>query len=732
MDRALNALRRLAQAQGIGLRYHDIWGTGHDVPEATLRTLLGTMGVAALTDEAAEAALVAQSLAQWRRHVDPIVVLREHLRPWRLRVHLPAKIDAGSLGVRIVSESGDERVEAAALSGPTDHATIDGEPWQAYDATFGAVLPPGYHALSFTAAGRTLARTICAIAPERCYRPESLGHGSTAWGIAAQLYGVRSGRNWGIGDLTDVRTLVGACAAMGAGIVGLNPLHALFPHNPHHVSPYSPSSRLFVNTLYVDVEAIADFAECEPARRLVESAAFRERLRALRASDVVDYAGVSDAKRQVLALLFASFRDRHQRRRSVRAAAFDGFRAHMGQALRQQALFEALQEHFHSRDPSVWGWQVWPEAFRDPHSSAVAAFEREHAERVDFYAWLQWQADLQRAAIAEDATSAGLRVGVYTDLAVSIDPAGAEAWSQQALYASAASVGAPPDAFNREGQDWGLPPIIPSRLRDAAFAPFLATLRANMRHAGALRIDHVMALMRLFWVPRGGKPVDGAYVHYPFEELAGLVALESHRHRCMVIGEDLGTVPDDVRSTLHAHDVLSYRVLMFERDAQGFRSPDAYPEAALATASTHDLPTLRGWWEGHDIDVRARLGMIAGDADAASQRDERANDRRLLVAGLDAAGVLDERARAAAASPVLSVPLAEAIVAFLAKTPSVLAVLQLEDLLLVRDQANVPGTVDQHPNWRRKLPERIEDALSRDPFASLAARLSAMRPAAGR
>jgi len=250
-----------------------------------------------------------------------------------------------------------------------------------------------------------------------------------------------------------------------------------------------------------------------------------------------------------------------------------------------------------------------------------------------------------------------------------------------------------------------------------------------MRHAGALRIDHVMALMRLFWIPRGRKPADGAYVHYPFDDLAGLVALESHRHRCMVIGEDLGTVPDDVRRTLAEHDVLSYRVLMFERDGNGFRAPQAYPEAALATASTHDLPTLRGWWEGHDIDVRAQLGMVASEADAARQREERANDRRTLLHALEAAGLLDDRTRIDAASPSLTQPLAESIAAYLAVTPSVLAVLQLEDMMLVRDQANVPGTIDQHPNWRRKLPQRIEDVSTHDPFAGIAAKLSAIRPA---
>ena len=726
----MDALRRLAQATGIGLRYHDIWGTQHDVPDATLQTLLAAMGIDASSDAAVRSAFDEETASAWRQRVQPMLVVRHHAQPLRVRLHLPEAIDASSIEVRIAPEDGGrERGERVSISGPLERATIDGAPWQAFEATLQASLDTGYHVLAFVAGDTTLARSRCAVVPRSCYRPPALRHGGRAWGIAAQLYGVRSHRNWGIGDFTDVRALVGACAASGGGIVGLNPLHALFPHNPLHASPYSPSSRLFANPLYLDVEAIDDFAECAPARERVSSDAFRARLHSLRSTELVDYPGVAAAKREVLELLFASFHAHHQRRMTQRAAAFAAFRRSVGEPLRRQALFDALQEHCFAQDASAWGWPAWPEGFRDPASRDVAQFERAYARRVDYHAWLQWQCDLQREAIARDVGGAGLTVGVYTDLAVSIDPGGAEAWAQQALYARDASVGAPPDAFNRQGQDWGLPPIVPARLRAARYEPFLATLRANMRHAGALRIDHVMGLMRLFWVPRGGKPSDGAYVHYPFDDLAGLVALESHRHGCMVIGEDLGTVPDDVRSTLETHDVLSYRVLMFERDARGFRLPQAYPERALATASTHDLPTLRGWWEAHDVDVRERLGLIGGSDEAARQKEERRNDRARLLAALEAAGLLDDRARADAASATLTLALAQAIVAFLASTPSVIAVLQLEDLMLVEDQANVPGTIDEHPNWRRKLPQPIEDALLREPYAVLAAKVAQVRPA---
>jgi (1->4)-alpha-D-glucan 1-alpha-D-glucosylmutase len=723
----MNALCRLAQAHGIGLRYHDIWGALHDVPADTIRALLRTMGVSASTDEEVLTALEAHESAIWRKRVAPMVVLREDVSPSRVRLHLPCSVGTDPMQMRIVTETGDEHLRSMSPAIAVAHAVVDGEPWRALDVELPLALAAGYHRLAFAAGDQIVAHAHVAVTPARCHRPAALRDGTRAWGAAVQLYGVRSSRNWGIGDFTDLGEIVARCGARGAGIVGVNPLHALFPHDPLHISPYSPSSRLFANPLYLDVEAIADFAECEPARALLANPAFAKRLLALRDTFLVDYPGVAAAKREVLELLYASFRDRHRGRRTSRAARFTAFQREAGEALRQHALFEALQEHFFAQDASVWGWPAWPGPFRDPHSPDVARFAQQHGERVDYYAYLQWQVDLQRAAIAKRADEAGLSIGLYTDLAVSIDRGGAEAWANQTLYAAAASVGAPPDAFNPDGQDWGLPPIVPSRLRAAGYAPFIATLRANMRHAGALRIDHVMGLMRLFWVPNGRTPAEGAYVHYPLDDLVGLLALESQRHRCLVIGEDLGTVPDHVRQTLAERDVLSYRVLMFERDGAGeFKPPEAYPEAALATASTHDLPTLAGWWAGHDIEVRAKLGMLGPEA--ARLQEERAEDRRRLLRALERAGVLPDDASGALSSPKLTAALAESIAAFLAATPSLIAVLQLEDVVLAREQANLPGTVDAHPNWRRKLPVTIDDALDGEPFRSLPRRLSQVRP----
>ncbi|HVE49989.1 MAG TPA: 4-alpha-glucanotransferase [Casimicrobiaceae bacterium] len=715
----MDSLERLARAYGIALTYYDIFGTQHEVSTETLRALLAAMNVDASSDERVARALATWRNEMWRARLPAMIVLPPTQRPWIVTLHLPRGEDSGTLAILIRTEAGETHRLEAGGDEPRETARIDNAEWIARDLAIDCELPLGYHELAVHAGERCVASVTCAVTPARCHRPEALRRGGLAFGTTLQLYGLRSKRNFGIGDFTDLADCVDRSAAQGASVVGVNPLHALFPHNPLHTSPYSPSSRLFANVLYLDVEAIDEFAVCEPARKLVSSRSFQDRVQNLRDATLVDYSGIAAAKNEVLEVLFACFIARRNPDR------FTAFKRQRGEALRLHALFEALQERFHREDAGVWGWPAWPQRFHDPRSAAVARFAQKHAERVDFYAWLQWQADLQRASVATRARDRGMLIGLYTDLAVSIDRGGAESWALQHLYANGASVGAPPDAFNADGQNWGLPPIVPARLVAAGYAPFIATLRANMRHAGALRIDHVMGLLRLFWIPSGARPKDGAYVQYPFEDLLSLLALESERHRCLVIGEDLGTVPDEVRAALLTHDVMSYRVLMFERDDSGaFKPPDAYPEGALATAGTHDLPTLAGWWAGVDIDTRTSLGIFNAEQ-GNHERRQRADDRSRLVEALRRAGLLPVGEHAD--SPHLTAPLARAILAFLAQTPCVLTVVQLDDALRVREQANLPGTVDEHPNWRRKLPLDTDGIFADADVQALFARLRKLR-----
>jgi 4-alpha-glucanotransferase len=721
-------LERLADAHGVALVYHDVWGQLHRIPDDVLRAILGAMRIDAHSEAAIADALREVIRARCRQRLAPMTVVRVDAKPWHVRVHVPAQCARGDLEWHVLAEDGVEYRQAVAHAEVRAQSVADA-PYVSLDVPLAVALPCGYHGIELRAAGECVARGSLAVAPRACYRPPSLRDGSRAWGVAVQLYGVRSARNWGIGDFTDLATLVERCATEGAGVVGVNPLHALFTHDAERASPYSPSSRMFLNVLYLDVEAVAEFGRCARAREHVASAAFQASLAALRAAPLVDYAAVAARKLPVLDMLYAQARHDARAHATPRWSAFDAFRTAGGDALRRQALFDALQSHFFARDPAIWGWPAWPQAYHDPDSPAVVAFADENTERIDFYAWLQWQADLQRASVAERALRCGLGVGLYTDLAVSIDRGGAEAWANQQLYAVSAGVGAPPDVFNVKGQDWGLPPMIPQRLRDAGYAPFIATLRANMRGAGALRIDHVMGLLRLYWVPSGATAAHGAYVRYPLDDLLGLLALESERHRCLVIGEDLGTVPDEVRGALAANDVLSYRVLLFERDAGGdFKPPAQYPEAALATASTHDLPTLAGWWQGHDIALRARHGHLGPDADVSGLLAERVRDRGQLLAALSRDDLLPPGTPLDPhAVPTLTPALASALQAYLARTPCALFIVQPEDVLGVVEQANLPGTINEHPNWRRKLPVPVEQLATDGRLDALASRIAIER-----
>ncbi|RZI93718.1 MAG: malto-oligosyltrehalose synthase, partial [Variovorax sp.] len=410
--------------------------------------------------------------------------------------------------------------------------------------------------------------------------------------------------------------------------------------------------------------------------------------------------------------------------------AFEAFREERGEPLRRHALFEALQAHFHEADESVWGWPVWPAPYRTPDSPEVAQFAEDHAERIGYFAWLQWQAARQLAHVGAQCDVLGMGVGLYLDLAVSVDRAGSDAWGEQDLFALGASVGAPPDEFNPNGQGWGLPPLRPDRLRDTGYRFFIDTLRGSMRGAGALRIDHVMGLMRLFWIPPGGTPHNGAYVHYALHEMLAIVAVESQRQQCMVIGEDLGTVADEMRGALARFEVLSYRLFYFERQHDGdFKAPAEYPRHALVAISTHDLATLTGWWAGHDLRLRLSLGLFPSPELFEKQLFDRAQERVRLLLAVQRAGLLSVDAVAeATGAQTLPPAVVAAIHAYLSSTPSQVMMVQLEDAIGMLEQANMPGTTDSHPNWRRKLALDLQQ-LALDPQTQqLCETLAAIRP----
>ncbi|WGF89311.1 4-alpha-glucanotransferase [Marinivivus vitaminiproducens] len=690
------ALDRLADAYGILPGYVDQTGIERTVPDSTKRALLKALGVTA-----SNAAEIRRSLADaadrsWRSMLPPIVVLRAD-RPLAVPVSLPAGQGSATLSWSLVPEAGQ------ALSGETKvrslkvverGATTQGR-YERRHLALPEGMATGYHRLEVTTAGAR-AETVLAVVPPRCRTPADLAGRERVWGLAAQLYGIETGRKTAIGDFADLARLAAAAAEQGAALIGVNPVHAMYPSESGHISPYSPSSRLFLNPLYI---ALDDLPQAQGA---IASAGYRKAVKAARKGDLVDYRSVSATKRAALEEAYATF----ARENGADHRAFRRFCREGGANLARQALFDALDEHFATEAGRI-SWRDWPESYRDPDGKAVITFAREHKERVRFFLWLQFEADRQLETAQRRAREAGMPIGLYLDFAVGEDPGGAAAWGLPDVCVASVAVGSPPDPFSPSGQNWGLAPLSPAGLKARAYEPWLAAIRSAMRHAGAIRIDHAMGLTRLFWIPEGAPGKDGAYVRYPMEDMLGLLALESERNRCAVIGEDLGTVPEGFQERMNEAGVLSYRLLFFERDADGFRPPEAYPASALVSVSTHDLATLEGFWIGNDVGWRARIAETQ-DAKALKKASrDRRSEVKALCAALKTAGLLPKGMKPKAPPERVDDALAAACHRFLARTPSQVMIVQLEDLAGLVEQANLPGTIDEHPNWRRRLPSPV-------------------------
>ncbi len=564
-------------------------------------------------------------------------------------------------------------------------------------------LPLGYHALAVDVGPYGTASSTLIVAPPAAH----LDARDRTWGIALQLYTLRSEHNWGIGDFGDLRRFVAIAGSHGARYVGLNPLHALHRSDPAAASPYAPTSRTFLNWLYLDINALPEASDRDIAAAIAapDIAAQRERLRTL---DFVDYNGVAELKDAIVRRCFACFEAT-----TPDDPEFAAFVSAGGEALERFAIFETLVERL-GRDIARW-----PHVYRDPTTTDVRAFADAERPAVRFALYLQWRAAQQLAGVAREAALHGM--ALYRDLAVGIDASGADVWADPHAYVPLASVGAPPDPLNPAGQDWGLPPLDPRALAADGYRPLAALFRANMAEAGALRIDHVMSLARLFWIPRGGPASAGGYVRYPFADALGVLLLESERARCEVIGEDLGTVPDGFRDEMAAAAVLSYRILFFEREADGgFLPPERYPALALAASGTHDMPPFQAWWAGTDIDLRVRLGLLEPER-ADGEHASRALDRDRLLATLRTRGILANETD----SPDAIYLGAQR---FLAESPARIVMFQLDDAIGETEPVNVPGTADEYPNWRRKLHLDL-DAIAADPrFHDLCTTLQSARP----
>lgn len=697
-------LARLAQACGIEAGYHDIWGTWHALGEDTARRLLAAMGIDSSDEQAMETALRARHEARWLRLAPPVCVIRE---PATTGVPLVYAADAGDDPVawRVRTEAGDETTgelipSALAL---IEEATIAGQHRRRCDFCLPFTLPLGYHEATFTSAHGS-ARTRLIVTPKSCHAPPPAeATRGRPWGLALQLYGVRSACNWGIGDLGDLARAAVLFGELGADLIAINPLHALYFDTPERVSPYSPSARCFANPLYLEVEAVADFSACAEAVAMVAATEFQLELQRLRHAELVDYVAVAKLKRAVLDVVYTQFRARHLAHDTARAALFRDFQRTQGPALRRHAVFEVLHEKLGDTD--------WAAQFRDPDSAAVAEFAHAHRIEVEFHEYLQWLLSEQLAQVRAAARASGMRIGLYGDLAVGSDAFGGDVWSAPNAYARGISIGAPADDFNLQGQVWGLPPWLPDHLVDSAYENYIATLRANMHVNGALRIDHVIGLQRLFWVADGMSAIEGAYVRYPVRDLLAILALESVRAGCVVIGEDLGTVTDEMRGVLHDYGLLSYRIVYFSKHWHGdhsFIAPSDYPAQSLVTVSTHDLPTFAGYWTGHDLELRDTLGLFPDPATRDRLLSERELDRTRLLAALAhenlRPGTITDPGAARPAPELVA-----AVHRYAARARSAVMMVQMEDVLGELEQANVPGTVSEQPNWRRRLHLPLEE-----------------------
>lgn len=674
------SLDQICEQLGIVPRYRDHAGAVREVPEATLRSLVQCLNV-----------------TKSDRVLPPVVVWREGDGP----VAVPLSRTGEALRWTL---AGGEQSLTGTVERDADRLVL------------GSSLPFGYYQLTLYSGETPVGSCALIAAPAQAYLPPLLKSGGRLWGLATQLFGLRSNRNWGIGDFTDLSDLIRHASAHGIAAIGLTPLHALFLDEPDRCSPYSPSSRSFLNALYIDPEAMPEFTSCKEAQALRADPTFDRELERLRSDPHVNYAGVADCKRRMFDLLHRHFQNRHLSRGDDYAATFDRFRQDRGKRLRQFATFEALREHFAAAGASL-SWPDWPEPFRDPDSAAVADFVGRHADRVTFFEYLQWHAHRQLLQCQRVAQAVGMPIGVYLDIAVGVDRDSAEAWWSQDYLVGGWSIGAPPDNWNLKGQRWGAPPPNATRMRETAYAAIRECLDANMRYAGAIRIDHILGFMRMFWVPEAANAADGAYIRYPLRELLSILALESQRHRCLVIGEDLGTVPDGLHDAMQAAAILSYRLLYFEHEPDGsFRKPANWPQQALVAPSTHDLSTLPAYWRGTDLELRSRLDLYPSPDVAEAERQRRAVDKRQLVAALTAEGLT--------ASTDGDVPI-EAMYRYLARTSSYLLMIQPEDLLGVLEPQNVPGTTSEYPNWRRKLPVSADEFFAEASIARVAEAINA-------
>ena len=641
-----------------------------------------------------------------------------------------------SLSWTIKNESGqkDEFVLSGDAATVSDRYWIDGKRYVKIELKDIGGRGIGYYTINITCKTPEIEITGTSriiITPDSCYIPQELKNGKT-WGLSTNLYSIRSPKNWGSGDFCDLKKIVKWVSGLKGGFVGINPLHAIPNKKPFGISPYSPVSRLYKNFIYLDIESILEVKELK-GQLAIGNRQWEETFKRLRAEDLIDYEKVAAIKETLLRHAFEVFYKKWIATPSARNDRIEKFKRYIteeGENLEYFSTYMALSQEFGVKSSEFgvkFSWQEWTEEYRTPSSHTVQEFKKTNEKEILFYQYVQWLIDGQLKEAAEQTRDLGMPVGIYHDLAIGSIGGGSDAWNFQDVIADGISLGAPPDDFNPTGQNWGFPPLIPEKLKESGYELFIQTIRKNMKHFGALRIDHALGMFRQFWIPQGMPASQGAYVRYPAEDILRIIALESVRNRTMVIAEDLGTIGENVRESLFRFRMLSYRLLYFERNYPdpSFLSPERYPDMALCAVTTHDLPTLYGWWIGRDIELKKRLGIFPDESAWQRNISERERDKSLLIEALKSQGLIPD-----AHSPIhpfthspyldeMTPELCLAIYEYLARTSCRLVAVSLDDAIGTLDQQNMPGITDSYPSWMQKTPIPLEQMLSDKWFSVL-------------
>ncbi len=727
-DELINELSELC---GIMPEYWDIFGKKQITSVETKRAILRAMKLRVDSIDEVITEINERKYKSWRSFIEPVYVTLLNELPLKIPVYIPVpegKENKLTLSLHIEDEKGQR--DAFMFSG--EAVNISEQQWingihyiKIYfsdtiqrDIGYYKINVECIHPENIFPEGRNILqkKSKLIVTPDTCHIPPGLQVGRT-WGLSINLYSIRSFRNWGIGDFTDLNRIVRWVADLKGGFVGINPLHIITNTKPFGISPYSPISRLYKNFIYLDIENILEVSESEDAQKIIKSVFFKKEINKLKKRKLIDYEQIALLKEKILRHAFHLFYEQHYTQDTPRGRDFQKYVSEEGNVLESYSLFFALWEHM-NKTKNTYAWQDWPKEYHDLSSKKVQTFKKANKKGMLFYKYIQWLIDRQLKEVGEEARNLGMVAGLYHDLAIGSVNGGSDVWSYQQVIAGGADVGAPPDDFNLNGQNWGFPPLITEKLKDSGYELFIQTIRKNMKYGGALRIDHALGLFRLFWIPRGMSPKEGAYVRYQSEDLLRIIALESVRNRTMVIAEDLGTIGEDVRETLRRFQMLSYRLFYFERNYPdpSFLPPDKYPDMALCAVTTHDLPTLYGYWVKQDIKIRKRLDMYPDKKLWQQQMKERERDRALIISALKSQGIIPDDYPS---EPKMTPELCQAIYRYLARTPCKLLLVSLDDIIGTLNQQNMPGTVDSYPNWIQKIPSTLEEIVSDERFVAI-------------